>query len=264
MPPVIAGYWKAAERRFKGMGGVFEEFEEAFLPGGRAPMPGEIFRCEPMAATLESIAFTYGQSFYRGSIAEAIAEHSERTGGLIRLDDLQRHEPEWVEPISVRYRGFDIHEIPRTGRASWPSSPSASWRASTLEASTSWGPESVHLMAEALRLAFADAHAYVGDPRFSEVPVRELLAPGYIARRRALISRDRAMPAAEPGLGRPGSWAPHDGDTVYACRRRLRRHDGVVHTVQLHGVRIWRRSARYWHSAAEQGSWLLAGAGKPE
>lgn len=78
VPPVIAGYWKAAERRFKGMGGVFEEFEEAFLPGGRAPMPGEIFRCEPMAATLESIAFTYGQSFYRGSIAEAIAEHSER------------------------------------------------------------------------------------------------------------------------------------------------------------------------------------------
>lgn len=215
VPPVIAGYWKAAERRFKGMGGVFEEFEEAFLPGGRAPMPGEIFRCEPMAATLESIAFTYGQSFYRGSIAEAIAEHSERTGGLIRLDDLQRHEPEWVEPISVRYRGFDIHEIPPNGQGIVALIALGILEGFDVRSLDQLGPESVHLMAEALRLAFADAHAYVGDPRFSEVPVRELLAPGYIARRRALISRDRAMPAAEPGLGRPGSWAPHDGDTVY-------------------------------------------------
>ncbi|OPZ63232.1 MAG: putative gamma-glutamyltransferase YwrD [Firmicutes bacterium ADurb.Bin506] len=215
VPPVIAGYWKAAERRFKGKGGVFEEFERVFLPGGRAPAAGEVFRSEDMACTLESVAFTHGESFYRGAIARAIAEHSEETGGLLRIDDLERHEPEWVDPISVGYRGYRIHEIPPNGQGIVALMALGILEGFDMSSMDQLGPESLHLIAEALRLSFADAHAYVGDPRLASIPVKGLLDPDYLALRRGQILEGRAMVSPKPGLPGSARWQSHDGDTVY-------------------------------------------------
>jgi len=215
VPPVIAGYWRAAERRFMGLGGVFDEFERVFLPRGRAPLAGEVFRSEEMACTLESIALTRGESLYRGSIARALSEYSEATGGLIRLDDLERHEPEWVEPISVSYRGFDVHEIPPNGQGIVALMALGILEGFDMRGMDQLGPESLHLIAEALRLSFADAHAYVGDPRLAGIPVQELLDADYLSARRRMIHPAQAMASPEPGLPGRARWQPQDSDTVY-------------------------------------------------
>jgi gamma-glutamyltranspeptidase/glutathione hydrolase len=219
VPPVIAGYWGAAETRFGGRGGVFAEFEHAFLPGGRAPRPGEVYRNPELAVTLQSIAESHGESFYRGNLARAIAAHSEATGGYLTLRDLAEHLPEWVEPVKARYRGFEVWEIPPNGQGIVALMALNIMEGFDLCDAPRLAPESLHVIIEALRLAFADAHAYVGDPRAVTVPVHELLSPEYAAARRGQISTSRAMTSVAPGrlYGKQEMWEPLDGDTVYLC-----------------------------------------------
>ncbi len=219
VPPVIAGYWSAAQKRFGGRGGVFEEFGRTFLPGGRAPLPGEVYRNPELATTLQSIAESHGESFYRGSLARAIAVHSEATGGFVALRDLAEHLPEWVEPVKARYRGFEVWEIPPNGQGIVALMALNVMEGFDLAAAPRLAPESFHVIIEALRLAFADAHAYVGDPRAVAVPVHELLSPEYAAARRAQISLSGAMADVAPGRlsGKQETWEPRDGDTVYLC-----------------------------------------------
>ena len=216
VPPVIASYWNAAQKRFGGRGGVFKEFERAFLPGGRAPLPGEVYRNPDLAATLQSIADSHGESLYRGNLARAIAAHSEATGGFLTLRDLAEHLPEWVQPVKAGYRGFDVWEIPPNGQGIVALMALNIMEGFDLRDAPRLAPESLHVIIEALRLAFADAHAYVGDPQAVEVPVDELLSPEYAAARRAQISLSGAMASVAPGrLDGRKTWEPSDGDTVY-------------------------------------------------
>lgn len=217
VPPVIAGYWSASQRRFGGRGGVFEEFERVFLPFGRAPRAGEVFRFSDLAITLESIRDTMGESFYRGALARAIAAHSGAAGGLIRLEDLQRHVPQWVDPISIRYRGYDIWEIPPNGQGIVALIALGILEGFDLSVNEQLSAESLHLVAESLRLAFADAHAYVCDPSYSPDCAQELLDGDYLAMRRSLIRADRAITRAQPGriMGNTPPRQAFDGDTVY-------------------------------------------------
>jgi len=200
--PTIAEQWAAQVPLFKAQPG----FAEAFLPAGRAPRAGELFRFPDHAATLEKIAATHGEAFYRGEIAAKLEAHSTSNGGVMRAGDLAAHRADWVGTISTNYRGYTIHEIPPNGQgivalialgilahfdmSSWPVDSA----------------DSVHFQIEALKLAFADAQAYVADTDYMPVSPERLLDTGYLKQRAALIDPKRAKPAS---AGTPG------GGTVY-------------------------------------------------
>jgi gamma-glutamyltranspeptidase / glutathione hydrolase len=208
--PVVSRFWNYAERRYRKqlVGPEFDAWFATFAPSGRAPRPGDVARLPDHAETLRTIAATAGTSFYEGSIATAIDAASRATGGLIRACDLAAHSASWVEPISACYRGFDVWEIPPNGQGitalmalqmldgldlgSLPHESAASW----------------HLQIEAIKLAFADAAAYVADPDHALVPTAGLLDPAYAARRRALITNEASDPVAGD---------PPRGGTVYLC-----------------------------------------------
>ena len=202
-----ARYWELGIKRYQDeKGEEFRAWFEAFAPEGRAPRPGELWRSEAHASTLERIGDSGGRDFYEGEIAGKILEAARRTGGYFTEDDLGAFSPEWVEPIGVNYRGCRVWEIPPNGQGI----------AALIALSILDGfdfqcrdhPETVHRQLEAMKAAFADAHRHVADTRFCHVPSIGLLEPSYADSRRGLIG-DRAADwrAGEP---RPGG-------TVYLC-----------------------------------------------
>lgn len=206
VPPVVASYWRRAERRFAGRA----DFAQTFLPAGRAPQPGEIFRCPDQARTLRLIGESDGEAFYHGELAEKMAAYARATGGLLTREDLAAHRAEWVEPISTSYRGYDIWEIPPNGQGITALIALNILEDTPVGQLPHMSAERLHLIIEALKLAFADAHRYIADPAAADVPVALLLSKEYAARRRALISPAHALkdvPAGRPDLG----------GTVYLC-----------------------------------------------
>jgi gamma-glutamyltranspeptidase/glutathione hydrolase len=201
--PIVARQWAAQLERVGGQPG----FARAFLPDGRPPRPGERFRFPAQAATLEEIARSGGESFYRGNLAEKIAAASLEQGGAMTVADMAAHTSEWVEPISHSYRGIRLHEIPPNGQGIAALMALAILEHFDLAALAPESAESVHLQLEAMKLAFADLHQHVADPRFMQVSAADLLDPGYIAQRAERIDRRRAQ---DFGYGVP----PRSG-TVY-------------------------------------------------
>ena len=183
-------------------------YREAFAPNGRAPLPGERFVCPGQAATLETIARTRGEAFYHGELAAAIAAHARATGGAITEADLAAHTVDWVDPLSVRYRELELLEIGPNGQGIGALMALGMLRHFDLPSMAPESPEAVHLQLEAMKLAFADMHAYVADPAFmTRVRPADLLDPGYLAERARLIDPKRA---SAPTFGQP-----HSGGTVY-------------------------------------------------
>ncbi|WP_344618193.1 gamma-glutamyltransferase family protein [Dactylosporangium salmoneum] len=200
--PAVARAWaRSVERGYPGLhGDEFTEWGRVFTLGGRAPRVGERWSNPDMARTLRSIASTQGSSFYTGEIAEAIVGLAERTGGLLREADLAGHASEWVAPLSVSYRGHEVWELPPNGQGI-----AALIALGVLDGYE--GLPGLHERIEAVKLGFADAHAYVADPLVGG-PVDGLLDGEYLARRRGLIG-ERA--------GEYGAGEPQRGGTVYLC-----------------------------------------------
>ncbi len=180
-----------------------------FLPGGRAPLPGQRFAFPDQARTLRTIAATRGADFYQGELAERIAASAAAGGSPLSRDDLASHRADWVAPLSQPYADAVLHEIPPNGQGV------AAQQALGLLAHTdiaSCAPDSadaIHLQAEAMKLAFADAHRYVADPAHMLVAATDLLDPAYLRQRAAHIDPHRA--------GDPQHGSPRRGGTVYLC-----------------------------------------------
>jgi len=187
-------------------GDEFAPWAEVFCPGGRPPLPGELFKAPGHAWTLERIGATNARSFYEGEIAEKILAFSRKTGGSFSEGDLASFRPEWVEPISVNYRGYDVWEIPPNGQGIVALMALGVLRG--FDFSHHGDPEGLHCQIEAIKLGFADARRYVADQRCASVPVAELLSDSYASRRRGLIT-DEAQDF------RAGD--PYGGGTVYLC-----------------------------------------------
>lgn len=197
-------------------------FREAFAPNGRAPLPGERF-CNPgQAATLVKIARSGGESFYRGELAAAIARHARNTGGLLAERDLAEHTTEWVDPINIRYRDLELHEIGPNGQGIGALMALGMLEQFDLAASGVDSAQAIHLQVEAMRLAFADLHAHVGDPAHMKVSNQQLLDPTYLKERARQINPARA------GTPQPGQ--PHSGGTVYLTAAD--RHGTMVSFIQ--------------------------------
>jgi gamma-glutamyltranspeptidase/glutathione hydrolase len=178
---------------------------------GRAPRAGERFRNPGLARTLRAIAAGGPEAFYRGEIADAIARVVQEAGGVLTASDLAAHVSTWDEPISTTYRGLRVWECPPNGQGIAVLLALNILEGFELRGQDPIGVDRVHLLAEALRVAFADTRWYVADPRVSSVPVAELLSKDYAATRRAAV--DVARAAADVARGAPVAGS----DTVYCC-----------------------------------------------
>lgn len=203
---LIAYYW--------GRGAVslakWPGFSEVYMPGGRAPRKGEMFRNPFLARTLEKIAEGGRDAFYKGDIARAIDAYMKRNGGFLSYEDLAAHRSEWVEPVSVNYRGYDVWELPPNSQGIAALQMLAILEAYDLKSLGFGSPEYLHLFLEAKKLAFEDRAQFYADPEFAKIPVRELISEEYAAERRKLIDPKRA--ARRYDAGNP---ALNEGDTIY-------------------------------------------------
>jgi gamma-glutamyltranspeptidase / glutathione hydrolase len=201
--PTIAAQWAAQAPQLTSQPG----YAEAFLPAGRAPEPGQLFRLREHAMTLEKIAATNGEAFYRGELAAAMAAHAAANCGAMLTSDLAAHHADWVDTISYDYRGYTIHEIPPNGQGIVALSALGILGQFDMAGLRVDSADSVHLQIEALKLAFADALAYVADTDHMLYGPDQLLEPDYLKERSKLIDRNRAKPVA--------AGAPPKGGTVY-------------------------------------------------
>lgn len=184
---------------------------EDYLPGGKAPRPGQIVRLPGLASTFRAIAEGGPEAFYSGPVADAIIATLSELGGTMTHEDLKDHISTWSDSITTDYRGVTVHENPPNGQGL------AALIAMNIAAEFDLGgmawdsAERLHLMVEAMRLAFADARQYIADPFTDPAPVKALLSPEYAAQRRAMISMDAAM--QPPSFGMP----PANSNTIYLC-----------------------------------------------
>ncbi|BDD88330.1 gamma-glutamyltransferase family protein [Desulfofustis limnaeus] len=198
--PIIAERWRETAGAF----GDFPEFCRVFLPGGRPPRPGQVVVFPELAESLEELADSGGESLYRGPLAERIARCAEQQGGMLDRDDLARHRPLWVQPLSLAYRGHTVHELPPNGQGIAVLLALGILSHFEIAAHPVDSAGSVHLQAEAMKLAFADVFRHLADAQAMRIDVAELLDPAYLAERASLIDPHRASfptpgPPGEPG-----------------------------------------------------------------
>ena len=181
-----------------------------FLPGGEAPKIGQIFRDPQMAAALRLIANDGPPAFYRGAIAKAILKTSDRLGGKMAAADLAAFSSEWVQPLSIDYRGWKVYELPPNGQGVAALEMLNILSLFPLGSYEPRGVDELHLQMEAQKLAYADLHRYVADPRFSKIPVVGLISMDYAHERAKLIDPQKAHCEVTPGQPPQIS-----GDTIY-------------------------------------------------
>jgi gamma-glutamyltranspeptidase/glutathione hydrolase len=182
------------------------------LLNGKAPNAGELMKNSTLANTFKLLAAHGKKGFYEGPVAQAIVDVVHSLGGLLTLEDLKAHESTIDTPISVNYRGVDIYELPPNGQGLTALLALNILNGFDISSYKYHSPEHLHLLVEALRLAFADTRWYVTDPKFSNIPIKELLSPEYAAERRKLFDASRSNPKIEHGY--PGITK---SSTVYFC-----------------------------------------------
>jgi len=204
VPELIHGYWSATIPWLA----ADAESQRVYLPNGRAPETGQIFRNPELANTLATVAAQGRDAFYKGPIAQAILKTSAELGGTMTAEDLGDYSAEWVDPVSITYRDWKIYELPPNGDGI-----AALEMLNIIEQlqPSPGGPTSaaeLHTRIEAMKLAYADVKAYDGDPRFGTIPVTEIISKDFAARRAKLIDADHANCKVASGA-LPGS------DTTY-------------------------------------------------
>lgn len=201
---IIAADWKAAAPELRKV----PSSAACFLPGGRAPAVGEVFRNPDLARTLRLIARDGRDAYYRGPPADAIVEYARQVGGLFASRDFQEHTSTWVDPVSTNYRGFDVWELPPNGQGIAALEMLNLLEPHDLKAMGPGSARALHLMIEAKKLAYEDRARYYADPDFVKVPVARLISKDYAASRARLIDPERA--GEHPTAGQPG-----EADTIY-------------------------------------------------
>jgi len=203
VPELIHEFWGDATKVFASD----PEGQRVYLPNGKPPSVGEVFRNPDLAKALRAISQNGAEAYYKGEIAHAILSTSQALGGTMSAEDLAEFKPEWVEPISTTYRGWTVYELPPNGQGmaalemlnimeTTPASPEGSLSVAEL-----------HKKIEAMKLAYADLARYNADPHFANVPVRGLLSKEYAKERAQLIDPDHAN--CDVAYGTPSS------DTTY-------------------------------------------------
>ncbi|SET59475.1 gamma-glutamyltransferase 2. Threonine peptidase. MEROPS family T03 [Oceanobacillus limi] len=211
--PTLGKFWKGAHNNFKKKltDDVFQHWFDTFAPNGRAPKVGEVWSSKGHAETLRSIAKTKAESFYRGELAEKITSFSKENGGYLTAEDLAEFKPEWVNPIGVNYRGYDVWEIPPNGQGIV-----ALQALNMLKGFDFPEKESVdtyHKQIEAIKLAFADGQKHVTEESHMRYTTEQMLSDAYADERRKLIGEEALLPeAGDPSLSGTVYLATADGE----------------------------------------------------
>ncbi|MCP1571873.1 gamma-glutamyltranspeptidase/glutathione hydrolase [Herbaspirillum rubrisubalbicans] len=206
--PMVAHAWQVAQQNFKRAfkEAHFQPWFDTFCIDGQAPQAGQLWRSDGHAATLQAIAEDGAESFYRGALAEQIAAFLQQAGGYLQAADLAAFQPQWVDPIGVNYRGYEVWEIPPNGHGMV-----ALMALNLLKAYDFTERDTLatyHRQIEAIKLAYADGLAHIADPAHMKVTVQQLLSDAYADERRKLIGPRATLPVAGD---------PSRGGTVYLC-----------------------------------------------
>ncbi len=189
LPVVVQQKWEAATAELRELPG----FAQGFLPWGRAPRVGELFRFPAAARALRAIAQSRGAAFYQGEIAEALARFSREHGGVHTVQDFASYQAEWVTPIAKEYRGYTLHEIPPNGQGIAALIALGILRHFDVASMKVDGADSQHVQIEAMKLAFADVYRFVAERSAMEVTTEQMLDDAYLASRAKLIDLRRAQ-----------------------------------------------------------------------
>ena len=187
--------------------GQYDGFKETYMPKGKMPNTGDIFKNPGLAFTYEKIATGGRDAFYKGDIARIIDTYMKAQGGFLSYADLASHSSTWVEPVSANYRGYDVWELPPNGQGIAALQILNIMERYDVEGMGFGSPEYVHTFVEAKKLAFADRAKFYSDMDFNDVPVAALISKQYAAQRQALINPNKAAKRVDAGL--------NEGDTIY-------------------------------------------------
>ena len=201
----------------------FPTTAKVFLPGGRAPEPGELFKNQDLAATFKKLVDaeqtalkgkkTRAQAldaafdrFYKGDIAQEFDRFFKENHGVLSAADLAAYRPEWQEPVHITYRGYDVYSNPATSRGGIELAMQLNLvEGFDLAKMGASSPEALHILIEAIKVAKADVYRYVADPKFTQMPMTGLLSKSYAESRRKMIEPRKAM--AYPSAGDPARFA---------------------------------------------------------
>jgi len=210
---LISVYWKGNMAAFEKNKGLIEELDNArhtYMPNGHTPAEGEIFKNPDLARTYAMLAKDGRDAYYKGPIAHTIDAYFKRIGGDLRYEDFAAHHGEWVEPLTVNYRGYDVYELPPNGQGAAALQMLQILKGFDLKKMGPGSADTLTAMLEAKRLAYEDLAKWYADPAFVHVPMKGLLSDAYADERRKLVD----LKKANPNIG-PGEPKLHDGDTIY-------------------------------------------------
>ena len=202
---IAAALVRGAERLSR-----YPGFADTYMPGGRTPAKGEVFRNPRLAATLEAIAKKGRDEFYKGDIARRIDAYMTEQGGLLRYEDFSAHESDWVTPVSTNYRGWDVYELPPNGQGIAALQILNLLEGFDIRSMGFGSAEYIHTLVEAKKLVYEDRARYYADIDFVDVPVATLISKAYAAERRKLIDSRKAAQTVPAGDARL-----EEGDTIY-------------------------------------------------
>ena len=201
---LIAYYLSRSSEVFKD----YPNFMKIWMPNGKTPLKGEIFKNKLLANDYRLIAKSYGEDFYKGNIAKNIVESINSQGGYFSLNDLSKFKPEWIDPVSTNYRGYDIWELPPNGQGIAALQILNILENYDIKKLGFYSAEYIHLFTEAKKLAFEDRAKYYADMNFAKVPVDYLISKKYAEKRNKLISFDRVLTSVDSNI-------LEEGDTIY-------------------------------------------------
>ena len=201
---VIAYYWNSNSKVLEKYNG----FKEIFMPNGKAPAKGEVFKNPYLAATLEKVAKGGRDAFYKGEIAQKIVDYVRAEGGFLSMRDFQDHHSDWSEPVSTNYRGYDIWELPPNGQGIAVLQILNVLENYDIKSMGFGSADYIHTFVEAKKLAFEDRAKFYADPEFNKLPIVGLISKEYARERNKLINPNRAAKVYPPGN-------PEHGNTIY-------------------------------------------------
>ncbi len=201
---VVAYYLDLSAQRFNS----YPNFKEVWMPTGETPKKGDIFKNPQLASTYKKIANSGGKDFYDGEIAKEIVRFINEQGGYFSIDDLKNYKPEWVDPVSTNYRGYDIWELPPNGQGIAALQMLNILENYDIQKLGFGSAEYIHLFTEVKKVVYEDRAKYYADQKFSNVPVGELISKEYASSRMNLIDLKKASRSFNPGN-------LEDGDTIY-------------------------------------------------
>ena len=210
---LVALYWKGNMTAFERGSQMVEELDNArrtYLIDGHTPAEGEVFRNPDLAHTLSLIATSGRDAYYKGEIAHRIDAYFKRIGGDLRYEDFAAHHGEWVEPLGVNYRGYDVYELPPNSQGAAVLQMLQILKGFDLRKMGAGSAGALTAMLEAKRLTYEDLAKYYADPAFADVPLKRLLSDAYADARRKLINLSHANPTVGPGDPQLAQ-----GDTTY-------------------------------------------------